>query len=69
MTHPRFAVRDIARLEALRRSGEEQLALWGPFRSKGGHCRLQFYSLDESYLNALMPLLENLNLTVLDETA
>jgi len=68
LTHPRFAVRDIARLEALRRSGEEQLALWGPFRSKGGHCRLQFYSLDESYLNALMPLLENLNLTVLDET-
>jgi len=68
LVHPRFAVRDILQLEELRRDQTERITLWGPFQGKGGHCRLQFYSLRECYLNELMPFLENLNLTVIDET-
>ena len=67
LIHPRFAVRDIARIERILAGGGEQFDLWGPFRLKEPYCRLQFYSLRESYLNELMPFLENLHLSVIDE--
>lgn len=65
LLHPRFAVRDIRGIEQVLQSGEEVLDLWGPFDGKT--YRLQFYSLHNSFLNELIPFLENLNLCVEDE--
>ena len=68
MIHPRFAVRDLMALEQLIRDGKESFGLWGPFPSPDGVLfRLQFYSRKRSYLNDLMPLIENLSLCVIDE--
>jgi len=67
LIHPRFALRDIQNIERLFKEGGEILDLWGPFRAAESFYRLQVYSNRKSYLNDLMPLLENLNLCVLDE--
>jgi len=67
MLHPRFALRDIALIEQVLGDGRERFELWGPFHERKEFFRLQFYSLGENCLNALMPYLENLNLTVVDE--
>ncbi|MEJ2201408.1 MAG: NAD-glutamate dehydrogenase, partial [Desulfuromonadaceae bacterium] len=67
LVHPRFALRDIRQLERVLASGDEMFDLWGPFNGHEKHYRLQFYSLRRSYLNEMMPLLENLNLTVIEE--
>jgi glutamate dehydrogenase len=67
LMHPRFAVRDIQNLEDVLGDGQERVDLWGPFTGKVDFYRLQFYSVKESYLNDLMPFLENLNLAVIDE--
>ncbi|HEY7745912.1 MAG TPA: NAD-glutamate dehydrogenase domain-containing protein, partial [Desulfuromonadales bacterium] len=67
LIHPRFAVRDIGSLEKGFEAGDELFDLWGPFGRQEPYYRLQFYSSRESYLNELMPLLENLNLNVIDE--
>ncbi|MGW8313040.1 MAG: NAD-glutamate dehydrogenase domain-containing protein [Desulfuromonadales bacterium] len=67
MTHPRFAVRDVRSIEQVLASGDETFDLWGPFQERQESYRLQFYSLRESFLNELMPFLENLNLAVVDE--
>jgi glutamate dehydrogenase len=67
LIHPRFAVRDIVNLEKSLTSSGEIFDLWGPFDRHEPYFRLQFYSCRESYLNELMPLLENLNLNVIDE--
>ncbi len=67
LTHPRFALRDIQGMEEVRRSEAEYFNLWGPFHNDEEYYRLQFYSRHETYLNALMPLLENLHLCVIDE--
>jgi glutamate dehydrogenase len=67
LNHPRFAIRDVAAIEQLLSQGVEHFDLWGPFRERKEYFRLQFYSLEESCLNALMPYLENLSLTVVDE--
>lgn len=67
LIHPRFAVRDIANLEKCQQTAGELFDLWGPFGRQEPYFRLQFYSARESYLNELMPLLENLNLQVIDE--
>ncbi len=67
MTHPRFAIRDVVTLEAILADGLERFDLWGPFLDQEEYFRLQFYSLKESYLNELMPFLENLGLTVVGE--
>jgi len=66
-THPRFAVRDVQNVERLLQSKDDVFDIWGPFHERGGIYRLQFYSRSESYLNDLMPFLENLNLCVLEE--
>ncbi|OQY19336.1 MAG: hypothetical protein B6I36_04465 [Desulfobacteraceae bacterium 4572_35.1] len=65
--NPRFCIRDIEKLETLRSSGEEQVELWGPVTGTNTACRLQFYSTEQSYLNELMPILVNLDLTIIDE--
>ncbi len=67
LIHPRFAVRDVRAIEQLLASGEDGFDLWGPFQERQEFYRLQFYSLKESYLNELMPFLENLALAVVDE--
>lgn len=67
LVHPRFVIRDLKGLEQVLATGEEVLDLWGPFRSQEPYYRIQFYSPRKSYLNDLMPLLENLNLCVIDE--
>jgi len=66
-THPRFAVRDVSNIEELLKQKQDVFDIWGPFTEQGGHYRLQFYSQSESYLNDLMPFLENLNLCVIEE--
>ena len=67
LIHPRFAVRDVRAIERVLETGEDGFDLWGPFQERHEFFRLQFYSLRESYLNELMPFLENLNLVVVDE--
>ena len=67
LVHPRFALRDVRQIEKVLTSGDEIFDLWGPFTGHEKYYRLQFYSLRHSYLNELMPLLENLNLTVIEE--
>ena len=67
LIHPRFAIRDLRSIENLLSTGEDGFDLWGPFQERYEYYRLQFYSLKESYLNELMPFLENLNLVVIDE--
>ena len=67
LVHPRFALRDLKAIEQLLTDGQEHFALWGPFAALKGFCRLQFYSLQETYLNELMPILENFGLAVVEE--
>ncbi len=67
LVHPRFALRDLRAIEQLLTDGQEHFALWGPFVALKGFCRLQFYSLRETYLNELMPVLENFGLAVVEE--
>ncbi len=67
LVHPRFAIRDVKCIEQVLSTGQEVANLWGPFREQEEFYRLQFYSPRKSYLNELMPLLENLNIWVIDE--
>jgi len=66
-THPRFAVRDVFNIEQLLRNRLDSFDLWGPFHEEDDYYRLQYYSLSRSYLNDLMPFLQNLDLCVLHE--
>jgi len=66
MVHPRYAARDILAIDGLFGDGRARFALWGP-RPGTRDFVLQFYALTRSYLNALMPLLENLGLCVVEE--
>ncbi len=67
LVHPRFAIRDVRGIENVIETGREVFDLWGPFHDEQEYYRLQYYSPSKSYLNELMPLLENLNLWVIDE--
>ncbi len=66
-THPRFAVRDVVNIEKLLRDRVDSFDLWGPFHEEDDYYRLQYYSFNRSYLNDLMPFLQNLDLCVLHE--
>jgi glutamate dehydrogenase len=66
-THPRFAVRDVSNIEQLLRDQKDAFDLWGPFHEDEDYFRLQYYSLHRSFLNELMPYLQNLDLCVLQE--
>lgn len=65
--HPRFCARDITQLESLLSTSVEQVEMWGPVGGAKPSCRLQFYSMKQSYLNEMMPILVNLDLTIIDE--
>jgi len=66
-THPRFAVRDVVNIEKLLQDKHDSFDLWGPFHEEDDYYRLQYYSFSRSYLNELMPFLQNLDLCVLHE--
>lgn len=66
-THPRFAVRDVRNIEQLLRVRSDAFDLWGPFYEDRDYYLLQYYSLQRSFLNELMPYLQNLDLCVLQE--
>ena len=66
MIHPRYAARDVLALDALVQSERASFDMWGP-RPGTRDFILQFYALTESFLNDLMPLLENLGLCVVEE--
>ena len=66
-THPRFAVRDLLNIEKLLADKKDSFDLWGPFHEDDDYYRLQYYSYSRSYLNDLMPFLQNLDLCVLHE--
>ena len=66
-THPRFAVRDVRNIEIVLRDQQDRFDLWGPFHRQDDYYRLQYYSLKKSFLNDLMPFLENLDLCVIEE--
>ncbi|SEA15814.1 glutamate dehydrogenase [Desulfuromusa kysingii] len=66
-THPRFAVRDVYNIEKLLHDKRDAFDLWGPFHEDDDYYRLQYYSFSRSYLNDLMPFLQNLDLRVLHE--
>ena len=68
LVHPRFAQRDIQGVEQVFTDGEERFTLWGPFAALKGLCRLQFYSLQPTILNDMMPVLENFGMAVAEET-
>jgi len=67
MIHPRFAIRDLVNVRRLLQTGVDGFDLWGPFGSEPAYFRLQFYSLEQSYLNDLLPCLDNFHLKVIDE--
>ena len=63
---PQMCINDINMLERLRSSHDEQISIWKAPHSKS-RCYLQFYNTRQDYLNELMPLLVNLDLTISDE--
>ncbi|MCF6178285.1 MAG: NAD-glutamate dehydrogenase, partial [Geopsychrobacter sp.] len=65
--HPRFAVRDVYNIERVLGGERAFFDLWGPFDGDERYYRLQYYKRSRSYLNDLMPFLENLGLTVIEE--
>lgn len=65
--HPRFAVRDVHNIERVFDENRALFDLWGPFEGEERYYRLQYYSKSRSYLNDLMPFLENLGLIVIEE--
>jgi glutamate dehydrogenase len=67
LIHPRFAVRDLVNLTTLTETGHDGFDLWGPFGGDEPFFRLQYYSLAPSYLNDLLPCLDNFHLKVIDE--
>lgn len=65
--HPRFAVRDVRNIERVLSENCALFDLWGPFEGDERYYRLQYYNTKRNYLNELMPFLENLGLTVIEE--
>lgn len=65
---PRIAVQDIKGLEQVLETGQEIIDLRdSPDDLPREYYHLQFYSLRESFLDELMPILENLGLRVIDQ--
>jgi glutamate dehydrogenase len=63
---PRYALNDMLQLERLTTSTVESISLLKPYANHP-HYRLHFYSLQERYLDEFIPVLENLNLRVMDQ--
>ncbi len=66
--HPRYAVRDLRNIEEVLLNKTDAFDLWGPFQEgEESYYQLQYYSLHRTYLNDLMPFLENLLLSVIQQ--
>lgn len=63
---PRYALNDILQLERLLVSNNQGVCLIKPY-ANNIHYRLHFYTLEERYLDEYIPVLENLNLRVIDQ--
>lgn len=63
---PRYALRDVLGLERLTACKEEVIELLNPCREIADF-RLHFYGREETFLDQYMPVLENLNLRVIDQ--
>lgn len=63
---PRYALNDILQLERLLVSNHQGVCLIKPY-ANNQYYRLHFYSLEERYLDEYIPVLENLNLRVIDQ--
>ena len=63
---PRYALNDILHLERLLASNGESISLLRP-RPNQPHYRLHFYNLQERYLDEFIPLLENMDLRIMDQ--
>ncbi|MEN8259253.1 MAG: NAD-glutamate dehydrogenase domain-containing protein [Pseudomonadota bacterium] len=63
---PSYALRDVVGMEQVLASGGQTIDLLKP-RHGISHYRLHIYSMRESYLDEYMPVLENLNLRVIDQ--
>ncbi len=63
---PRYALNDSLQLEHLITSKCENVSLIKPYPDHP-HYRLHFYSLQERYLDEFIPVLENMNLRVMDQ--
>lgn len=65
---PRFAVKDVLRLESAARSGREIADLRSPITGLDDrHCRVQVYGMQERNLAEIMPFLQNMGLVVCDQ--
>ncbi|WP_232420157.1 NAD-glutamate dehydrogenase domain-containing protein [Nitrosococcus watsonii] len=68
LTPPQAALQDIKGLERVLETGQQFIDLReSPYELPKGRYRLQFYSLQESFLDEFMPVLENLGLRVIDQ--
>ena len=63
---PKMCINDIDMLERVRVDRQEHINMWKSPHSDL-HCFLKFYSTRQDYLNELMPLLVNLDLTISEE--
>jgi glutamate dehydrogenase len=63
---PRYALNDILQLERLKSSNCQLVSLLKPYANRL-HYRLHFYSQEERYLDEYIPVLENMNLRIMDQ--
>lgn len=66
LVSPRYAFNDILHLERLTTPNHQTVSLIKPYANHP-HYRLHFYSQRERYLDEFIPLLENMNLRVIDQ--
>jgi glutamate dehydrogenase len=64
--NPKMCINDINMLERVRQDRQEHINMWRSPHSDS-RCFLKFYSTKQDYLNELMPLLVNLDLTISEE--
>ncbi len=63
---PRYAISDIVSIENILKTKEPQVGLLNP-GSKKKHYRLHVYNLEQRFLDEYFPILENLNLRIIDQ--
>ena len=63
---PRYAISDIVAIENTLKTKQAQVGLLNP-GSKKNHYRLHFYNLEPRFLDEYFPILENLNLRIIDQ--
>ena len=63
---PRYALNDILQLERLLSSNHQGVCLIKPY-ANNKYYRLHFFSLKKRYLDEYIPVLENLNLRIIDQ--